>query len=453
MTRSRRNRLTRSLWVTLAMALLLVTAGCSELRTEYGKSRGASGRKSLNGFGALRESFEQAGFRTRDVSRLSDRVSRTDVIIWTPQMLTPIGVKATGWFDRWLRRGGRTLVYIVPDSGSEADYWQDAGDLAPPDQRLEYRKRAAKSINQRMLWRINRESLQSNGWFRIEPTEQRESLGEVSGAWDDEALERPALKVDAATEFEIVAFDPDAPNPMGGGNRGATGPGAVAWPVTEETSPTKTPIDFAPLLLTENGKTIVAEVRSERWRDSKILVVAGGSLLTNYAFTKEFSRELADQIVDESKPVGSTEPMAGFLTTSWSQVPVSQRREGVPKATGMELLTVWPLSIVTTHGVMLGLVICLVLWPIFGRPRRIRSSDQADFGDHLDAVAALMRRTGGEAYARARISEYMKRMHHETSGPWVQDDSSSAPIRATAPPRLSSGKPANAAHENKKVKP
>lgn len=85
----------------------------------------------------------------------------------------------------------------------------------------------------------------------------------------------------------------------------------------------------------------------------------------------------------------------------------------------MELLTVWPLSLVTMHGVMLGLVICLMLLPIFGRPRKIRRTRKSDFGQHLDAVAALMNKSGGERYARARISEYMKRMHGESSGPWV----------------------------------
>jgi hypothetical protein len=99
----------------------------------------------------------------------------------------------------------------------------------------------------------------------------------------------------------------------------------------------------------------------------------------------------------------------------------------------MELLTVWPMSLVTMHGVILGLVICLMLMPIFGRPKRIRRSKQSHFGDHLDAVAALMNRTGGERYARARISEYMKRMHGETSGPWVLPDSPGQGPGATLP--------------------
>ena len=128
----------------------VLVSGCAEISTDYGKTKGHSGYKSLNGFGALRTSYENSGFRSRDVSRLSDRVMRTDVIVWTPQVLGAVNPPVTRWFERWLSRGNKTLVYVVPDSGSEADYWIEAAKLALPEQRLEYRKRAAKSINERM---------------------------------------------------------------------------------------------------------------------------------------------------------------------------------------------------------------------------------------------------------------------------------------------------------------
>ena len=403
------------------IAIAILSSGCSRFSTDYGKSKGTTARFSLNGFTALRNTYARAGFKTRDISRLSERVGRTDTIVWTPQVLSPISTDVTGWFDRWLRQGGHTLVYVVPDSGSECDYWTDAGKLAPPAQRLEYRKRAAESINQRMLWRLNRTAVQSNGWFRIEPIAQRTELGDVKGTWEPEVCEAADQQIDAATEFRVTSFDRGAPNPASNtpGVTGPTGPNSPGWAFPEDTSATQTPVSFQPLLLAESDAPAVAEITSERWKDSKIIVVAGGSLLTNYAFTRQFNRDLAEQIVHVSASPGDQDPMAGFLTSDWQSIPVSKRKQGVPQASGMELLTVWPLSIVTTHGVMLGLVICLMLWPIFGRPKHIRESHQSDFGDHLDAVAALMNRAGGEAYARARISEYMRRMHQETSGPWV----------------------------------
>ena len=146
----------RSLVVCCTSLLYLFIVGCSRLTDSYGPSDGKIGRESLNGFGALRTSFEKAGYETRDISRLSERVALTTTIVWTPQAVGPIPADVTRWFERWLATGGKTLVYVVPDSGSAAQYWRDAGMLAPPDQRLEYRRRAARELNRQLTWRLNR---------------------------------------------------------------------------------------------------------------------------------------------------------------------------------------------------------------------------------------------------------------------------------------------------------
>nr|WP_271872476.1 hypothetical protein [Rubripirellula sp.] len=104
------------------------------------------------------------------------------------------------------------------------------------------------------------------------------------------------------------------------------------------------------------------------------------------------------------------------------------------------MLTVWPISLLTMHGIFLGLVICLMLLPIFGRPKKISHNQSGNFGDHLDAVAALMKRAGGEKYARSKISDYMKRMRGETTGPWIIKEALPAPpkpIHTLQPNRLS----------------
>ncbi|MEM1067900.1 MAG: hypothetical protein AAGI63_03315 [Planctomycetota bacterium] len=420
------SRCTSGILLAFVAISLLTMTGCRPMSTDYGKSKGTSGKTSLNGFGALRRSYVNAGYRSRDVSRLTDRVLQTDVIVWTPQTLTTVNSQVTRWFDRWLSRGDRTLVYIVPDSGSAVDYWTDASKLAPPPQRLEYRRRAARSINERMLWRTNRSSVQSNGWFRIEPRIVRKPIGELGGPWKEGFEELSPRESEIGIEFDIVAYDPNsskatAPvfNP---GNFGPTGPGSQPWSFPGETTPTNTKTGFGTVLESDSGSPIVAEIKAKKWGNSRILVVAGGSLLTNYAFTRPFNRKLADRIIQESNPGRVTNPTAGFLTSNWNQIPVSERQAGAPVATGMELLTVWPISMVTMHGIMLGVVICLMLLPIFGRPRRLRNKQQSEFAHHLDAVAALMNKSGGERYARARISEYFKRMHGESTGPWVLPD-------------------------------
>ncbi len=427
----KRDSLTRWAIRWCACAALLAS-GCSKLHTEYGPSQGRVGRNSLNGFGALRTSYEEAGFRSRDVNRLSNRVSRCDVIVWTPRDAGEFYLDSTVWLDRWLKSGGRTLVYILPDSGSEVDYWRDAAKLAPPQQRLEYRRRAARSVNRRLIGQLRPRTSATNGWFLYYDFGKRVPLGDISGPWEEKVCDQTTQELDSEIEFDLRGFDEENYKIVAEDEKERGGVFLSTYQDVKKLN--KTPHSFQPLLKAESGSPIIAEVGSKKWPGSKVIVVAGGSLLTNYAFTRPFNRRIANQLVAASTPSGDVDLRVGFLLSYGNRVSVSESKPGVPRATGMELLTVWPMSIVTTHGVVLGLVICLMLVPIFGRPRRVNRSQQSSFGDHLDAVAALMNRAGGEAYARHRISEYMKRMHGETSGRWVLPESEHAHAAAPIPP-------------------
>lgn len=435
--------------------MLVWIGGCDRFSTDYGNSKGLSGRKSLNGFGGLRRAYQNAGYTTRDVSRLTDRVQKSDVIVWTPQEYGSISVEVTDWFESWLSMGNRTLVYIVPDSGSEVDYWQDAMNLAPPNQRLEYRKQAARAINARAIWRLNRSPLSSNGWFVVSPSVSRQGASDLSGPWSAAQSETAANQAHpnsttgfsadgpagsgppVTIELKLTAYTTRTtgssakPGNIPAGlpsqlNAKANGPNSTGFSPFAATA-SETEVAFESLLDNSERESVIGLIQSEQWSDSRIIVVAGGSLLTNYALARPVGRQLAGRLIQASQAsVGNAKAsdslQAGFLTTGWSGVSVSERKPGVPTASGMELLTVWPISLITIHGVMLGLVVCLMLLPIFGRPRRLRRVEQGDFGDHLDAVAALMKKAGGEAYAKQRISEYFRRIRDENAGPWILPD-------------------------------
>ncbi len=403
--------------IGVSLVATLMLCGCSRLSTEYGDTRGPNGRVSLNGFGALRRTFELSGFESRDASRLTNRVRRSDTIVWTPQLLSPIDNDVTQWFDGWLRQGDKSLVYIIPDSGSEADYWTETARLAAPPQRLEYRKRAAKSVNQRITWRLNREPITNSGWFDIKPRQERVKSDRLGGRWSEtwpELQSAPPIDVELAIGESSTKVTSAKNAAAIFGNFKPTGPATPSYPFPYDTAASKTEVNIQTELESSDGSTIVAEITSDRWKGSRIIVVAGGSLLTNYAFSQPFTRQLANRIVAAATPTSVAKPQAAFVTSRWSMVPVSDNQPGVPRATGMEILTVWPISLVTMHGVMLALVIGLALLPIFGRPKRIQRHHQSDFGDHLDAVAALMNKTGGEEYARGRIREYRRRIHGES---------------------------------------
>ena len=441
-------------WVLFCCAAL---SGCGTFSDDYGRSIGRTGRESLNGFGALRKSFENAGFRTRDITRLSRRVGLTTTIVWTPQSPRAIDPETTKWFERWLASGKRTLIYVVPDSGSAADYWAEAVKSAPPEQRLEYRRRSARERNRQLMWRLNRYQPTSNGWFMIVPLEHRAPVSNWSRDWATPDIS----SLDFASEYEIQFRDKEAVDSHNENlaasskqpSAGATGPSGD-WVDDARAETTKATYQFQPLLMGEAPLDLVpavktgapsktatstptlrqrelvlaAQITSKNWPDSQIIVVNSGSLLTNFAFSRRPNRRFADKLIDSSVATGARESFAGFVTTSASSIPVSETKPGVPKATGMEMLTVWPISLITIHGVLFGLIVCLVLFPVFGRPKRVDRVAFSDFGDHLDAVAALMRRTGGERYARHRISEYMRRLRGEAYGPWVTESESPRPM-------------------------
>ncbi|QDT10217.1 hypothetical protein [Planctomycetes bacterium K23_9] len=447
-----------SLMTLLFLCLLAVGCGQS-FDASYGPSTGVAGHSSVNGFGALRSSYENAGYKTRDIRRLTQRVRRSNVIVWTPQVLKPIDIKVTRWFERWLRHGGRTLVYVVPDSGSEADYWVQAGMSAPPGQRMEYRRRAARKLNERLQWTVNRRDTYSNGWFAVKPKSQIFRRGDLSTKnWDLASQSsatpqagEPDAQRSILTEYVIEPYDaedkknqPPATAPITFSNQGPTGP---ATPYTSFASEekTRTKVHFRSLIDTESGDSIVSEITSDGWHDSKIIVVAGGSLLTNFAFTQPANAELAEELIAQSASGQSGDrstddpatnetddiQTAGFLLSSYNPIPVSESKPGVPQASGMELLTVWPMSLVTIHAALLGFVVCMMLLPIFGRARNVERGSTSNFGDHLDAVASLMNNARGEKYARARINEYMRRMKGETTGDWVIPDAPKAPQPVT----------------------
>lgn len=417
--------------------VLIVCSGCDQLRTGYGESRGSVGRLSINGFGSLRSAYENAGYRTRDITRLSDRVKRSEAIVWTPKVLHPIPSEVTEWMESWLGRGGKTLVFILPDSGSEVDYWADATELATIEQRTEYRRREVRGINQQLQWRLNRWDWDANGWFQVKPLAQRQPLvidnseqnakrtAKAINSQEPSTLSDPEGEATRSSnhrrtgpwvEYQIQKYGSantasTPPSSFQTFNVGETGPGSLSGAgfssfANWEQEKTKTRVKFESLQSDKVGVPSLVKITSEKWKDSQVLVVAGGSLLTNYALSKEWNCKLADEVIFSTSSRSSKDATAGFLTSDWNPIVISDGPSTQPVKTGMEMLTKWPLSLITMHGIFLGGIVCLILIPILGRPRQLRRETPTDFTHHLDAVASLMKRVKGEAYARRRVHDY-----------------------------------------------
>ncbi|TWT67477.1 hypothetical protein CA85_23280 [Allorhodopirellula solitaria] len=402
-------------WILLFVSVQL--AGCARFQTEYGASEGVSGSESLNGFGALRAALEGSSanvlpeIQTHEVARLSQREVDNEALVWIPTAWPPINrQEVQQWLDRWLAQDGRTLIFIVPDAGSDEAYFREAADTAPPDQRLAYRRRLAQEINERILADANRSDVTLGGWFTAQSLPFRVSLSDRR-----------------FVDFSLVA------NPtVTAGNAAPPPP-----PATEQTHALEVLEQESVDAPSGSSKlTTLARLTSRRWKGSQVLLVPSGSLLTNFAMTDVSARAMAGRLANEIRRASDLPVEAsidvGFLSSSYSPVPISQAKAGFPKTKGWELMTEMPLSLINMHVAFLGIVLCLMLLPAFGRPRRIRYNRPTHFGNHLSAMAALMRRGGGTAYAKSKISQYLRQVRGETSGPWVQPPTDAADPATTS---------------------
>lgn len=433
--------------------LILLPAGCwttTDLNTRYGNSTGRDGRQSINGFGFLRSAFDGSGWKTRSLRRVNERSSGMDAIVWVPVDGTFISRQETAWFEEWLDLGGRTLVYVVYDGGSEADYYRNAIKLAPVSQRMEYRRRAARHQVRRAEFRLQSEQETSNGWFRLKKQPAGQPVHEVRQAAPPGAARKHAQRRgeltdggnanqavdqwsggDIRLQFQLFAGRQQQPKSRDGRLDSTFNQSSAAVPQAERAK-----LKFQPLLTADAGQVVLAEVTSDSWNDSRILVVNGGGLVNNYGVSTVPGQTVAQQVLASCGTPGSV----GFLISDESGVSIQQPGEQANRRTGMEFLTTWPLSLVMIHLMLLGIVTCFILWPIFGRARAPRPGSQSDFADHLEAIARLMQAAPDDRWARTKISEYMRRVRGETSGPWVIKEPPASTIQPTEPPVATAAK-------------
>ena len=417
-------RLSASCWV--AVAMLVILAGCDRsLRTDYGSIRGVGGDESINGFGALRRSYESTGWSTQEVSRLNDRLAQLDAVLWVPVVRDTIYDDAIDWFEDWLADKPRTLIYVVPDGGCEASYMEVAGKIAPPEQRFEYRRRLARLQTDAMLEAL-RDSPVENRWFTLKSVVDDLRVGGSVGEWNGELGELgQANRGESGSRSLPIAYEVLPPAPLTNVNAGTPAPStSSSSAVTASAVSMAGDVKHEVLLSAIDGSPAIVRLTSEPWGESQVIVVGSGSMVSNFSLTTPLGQQLAAKLIEHT---GKQPGSMGVLSTAIGGAPVSDQAAEITAVTGMELFTVWPLSLIMLHLAVLGIVACMILLPIFGRPRESETASSTDFGDHIDAVAALMSRSGGEDYARRRVSDYMRRVRGETSGPWVMQETKPTP--------------------------
>lgn len=357
--------------------------------------------------------------------------------------------------NKWLASGDRTLVYVGRDFSAMSDYWRQCSEsLMQEDKNQEERWNCLEQIafEQREIDQL-RSSVRQNvatPWFLFDYTNSVEKqVKAVSGPWADsidvsqsriflrgvpvgmnlrsysdlkKAFDREPAPISATT----TTGTPTAGTP-------ATAPNAVAPPAnapdfefqwSQQDADMLTAIKMFPesdrprldfLLATQDREPLIAEITSSKWGKSRVIVLANSSMISNLGLINDQNRSLARRLIAKLP-----KKSVGFVSGSLD--PTVRKDDLAEQQKGFEMLTIWPLNVVTLHAVFLGMLALIALFPIFGRPKLLPRKSNRDFGLHVDAVGAMLLKSKDRFYALATIADYFRQVRKEPTSPWANVD-------------------------------
>lgn len=346
------------------------------LNAIYGR-RSGRGTDSVNGTAVLADMFELRGFRVRTVDRLSPRLEKeADVIVWFPDDFEPPTRKQRDFLERWLAGGSeRTLVYVGRDYDAAADYWKTVRPGAPADVAKKMDELAASAEGNYLTTRGTMPKRQYARWFTAASDGKERTARQLSGPWSE-----GVVAAQAAIELR----------------------GRLELPVEADAKGDLSPPDETETLLAgDQQEPLAVRHRDFTWKDGQVIVVANGSFLLNYPLVNKEHRKLAERLIDECSG-----RMVAFLESGPGGPEVLDKEP--PQSGGLAMLRIWPLNAIVVHLTILGIVVCLARWPIFGRPKELPAENAADFGRHVAALGQLLARTKNLSYAQSRLAQYQQ---------------------------------------------
>jgi len=391
----------------LVAACLVGVGGCMppDITVEYGRQSGLTGGSSVNGTGVLAGMFRDAGHRVTTLRRISPRLRQFEVVVWAPDDFQPPSTEQRVALEDWLSRGGRTLIYVGRDFDAAPLYWERVLPLVPVDDRPEVLNRLAENRARHDVQRVDVMSDLATRWFRFERDRAPcQVIRFESAAGWLEGVETEEL--DIHLESRLIP-------PLPGEEIPVTTPVATNWPAPgsvlledelefldpEDAELQQRAPEFVEVLLSGNQEPLVTRLRDSAWSDSQLLVVANGSFLLNYPLLNRQHRKIAGRLIDAC---GEDRKVA-FLETSSLNRSVSSGDDSNPRPTGLEAFTTWPLGFILMQAMLLGMVLCFVLFPIFGPPRTLEPAGLSDFGKHVEAFGRLLARTRDAEFARKLV--------------------------------------------------
>lgn len=377
----------RHCFCLMLLCSLLVGCGDSRWKVEsaYGKVRGVQGG-GVNGLGVFAGMLENDGYRVSTWDKLSPKLERADVIVWAPDDYTPPFEEAREWYEEWLAAKPRTLIYIGRDYDAEPDYWRQVSPTVDPIERIQTLRSLAAAETRVQTDRLETPEKEFAGWFtfkRRAPQPEPSVYSSPDSYWNDLLTTGPP---EARLASEIaIPVEADA----------AAGEWFDVY-------------NFEPLVIAD-GEPFAYRIESHRFPESQILVVVNGSTLLNFGLTKPGNVSFAEELMVEVANVSAMAHTNNAYFVESGRAGLSVREADASSSfTGLEPLTVYPVNLILLHLLVLGIVLCLALFPYFGRPYDPPRKDKGDFGRYLTGIGELLARTRNTTYAVDKLNEWKK---------------------------------------------
>lgn len=449
----------------LLWAFLLLSCGCSRWMPEvipFGSVGPPDYNRSLSGLGLHREIWETAGAKSIIAKKLSPRLDSVEVIVLVGQTFAPPGEQARAWLEDWLAaETGRSVIYFGRDLNGEVYYRQRTLSQLDSSRSKIAEQDLARAQVRELRDRV-REVPESTfcRWFYLDVQHGRTTYTQFDGPWAGDlqglAGQWPvgiALQTPQAQDWQNLKpswlTTPKAATSTPVFDPFASEDGTVRrsrWQLDELETDTLWDAEFQDvpvaqtLLTAADGVPLVTRLTSDKFSGSQIIVVANAAPFLNATLIEPLHRGVAEKLVDMCLPAEKV----ALLAYDSNGILISSIPESDARGAGLEMFLVWPLYALTIPLALIGIVLCMAVAPILGRPKSLPKRSVSDFGLHVDAVGKLLRETQDLAYATSIIEVYFRRVRGEPPPEWLAQQAAVAspePRMPTGPAPQTPGTP------------
>lgn len=421
----------------LGLSFGILGCGSRYPTSNYGLSEGSSARVSPDAVSAFRNMCDETNRKSMKVGSLSNRTAnKLSSLIWIPEESFVHSTPVLDWMEEWLKKGNKTLIYVGRDYSPTADYWDFAG--AELQSQEKDKSTVVGALENKALEELKLDSLQSSQrerialpWALLENEAGLfETVEHVEGPWANDLQEYKHLirvrsffrdwssadpkNVSKQLDWQAEVSDSTKPVESSFPKQWTTGDTnnlEIAKKVEEND------LDAEVLLASKSNKPLITVLSKEEWQGSQVILLANSCFISNYSMTHRGNRIIAHKLI-EDLPQGKV----GFLTAARDpRVSVGDEEE---EQRGFEMLTEWPLNVISFHAFFLGMIVLASLFPILGRPKKLPELSTQNFAQHVEALGALLFRSSDRFYALSTIADYFRVVRKDPNSPWAKYEES-----------------------------